>query len=259
MKKKPEILTSINIEPITYSLIIFYSDQWENIIKHLNKKSNKNISDYLKEKSDADLLDVETFSEYIKSGYPLAVDMTASLTRTDGLEAGSLTSESAELLRTDGIKIGDSKLAELIAGLSKTDGVKVGGSLLISMVSEILKTDGVKLDESILIETLAELIRTDGFKVGDSRLITALAELIKTDGLNLEGVRTITADVMELLRQDGLKLTDEQILILYVHAIYELSRTDGLKIGDSREILFVLAEAIARQYLRLVIHRSLRK
>lgn len=50
MKKKTDILTSINIEPITYSLIIFYSDQWENITKHLNKKSNKNISDYLKER-----------------------------------------------------------------------------------------------------------------------------------------------------------------------------------------------------------------
>ena len=50
MKKQPEILTSINIEPITYSLVIFYSERWENISKHLNKKSNKDISDYLKER-----------------------------------------------------------------------------------------------------------------------------------------------------------------------------------------------------------------
>lgn len=52
MTKDKEILTSINLEPLEFSLIIYYAKDFSTIVKHLNKKSNKSISDYLKARLD---------------------------------------------------------------------------------------------------------------------------------------------------------------------------------------------------------------
>lgn len=165
-------------------------------------------------------------------GY-LSIDSFAS--NNDGGVIGAVIN-TYELSRTDGIEIGDTRSETMAADILRTDGLSAGSSTNENSDMPIIRTDGIAFTE--LISAVAELLKTDGVSIGDSKTISMAAELLKAEGIVLSDTRVL--DFTETL-------------------IYELLRTDGMKIADSRALLFVIAEAVKTTYLRLGLHRTLRR
>ncbi|MDD5081773.1 MAG: hypothetical protein PHU08_00225 [Dehalococcoidales bacterium] len=167
-------------------------------------------------------------------------EMSADASLTDGVSIGDIAQALATMnvQVTDGLTLGDLAVIELAAGifyLTVTDGLKAGDSPLAEMLSSLTLSDGTKLGDSPLITALANLSLTDGAKIGDTTLGCMLAALTLADGLTI-GDATLTniiSAVFNLSVTDGVKLGDSitGLILLKTYLRQAIARMPAERVG----------------------------
>ncbi len=138
-----------------------------------------------------------SISDGAKLGDTTLSDMVASLSMQDGMKLGDIADLLAQMSVevADGVKLGDVTLAELVEAiiyLSITDGLKVGDSPLASMMASLQISDGIKLSDLALGAIVYSLLIQDGIKLGD------VLTLIRTSPAIRAKVREIIAERLGL-------------------------------------------------------------
>ncbi len=175
-------------------------------------------------------------------------DMVAGLALTEGIQLSDVAEilASMNVVIIDGIKLSDVTVIELLAGviyLSLTDGLKVSDSPMANMISNLQLSDGTKLSDSPLVNNLANLQLADGIKLSDLTLAHLLAYLQAADGIKLSDT-PLAGLLANVQISDGVKLSDVTLGQLWEALIY-LSITDGLKVGDTPQVDMLASLSVA--------------
>jgi hypothetical protein len=79
----------------------------------------------------------------------------------------------------DGVEIGDSRLAGMLASLSATDGLKLGDTTdVLTELIYLSITQGVKIGDSPVLAMLASLSLAEGIKAGDTSAIAGISKAL---------------------------------------------------------------------------------
>jgi hypothetical protein len=100
-------------------------------------------------------------TEGINLGESFLTSMASNLQLADGTKFNELLSLVSILHLQDGVKLGETTLAQLISYLSHVEGVKFGDAKLVSALMNITLHDGTKFGDSVIIRfrTLVNLVK----------------------------------------------------------------------------------------------------
>ena len=129
---------------------------------------------------------------------------------------------------TDGMKAGDTSLAQAIFGNLLTDGIKLSDLLSIKAALDLLVSDGIELSETLATQFTANPALTDGASLGDTPTNIGAFGMSVADGLELSDVPVIIK-IINLLLSEEVKLSEE----LVTQLIAAPALTDGVKLGDT--------------------------
>jgi len=163
-----------------------------------------------------------TLTDGIKLSEAFDVSNTADLSLADGVTFGDALAilYKIQFTLSDGIIFSDTNLAEIETGiifLTLRDGLNLGDSPLAEMLANLELSDGTKLGDSPLINILASLGITDGLTFGDTTL--KLVKLLTlSDGVKIADAGQLSA-LMNVSISDGMKLGDVPMINYFFRVI----------------------------------------